>query len=344
MSSNVYLSSDEIEELHVEVSTLCNASCPMCARNYHGYGLTPNPGFGTWKRGDEDRVFTDELKNLKRVIFCGTHGDPLTSPFFLETVDYIRRRFKNVIIEINTNGSLRTLKWWNELLDLLQEKGRIVFGVDGIDTNHLYRQGTDIDKILERMEMTSASKTQVQWDFLVFKHNEHELEYCKKLAKDLNIDKFRVRRTARFKEDKFPVLNKNKEVTHYLEPPFNEDYKHPSYGKIQSVNKVVPTDYEIKCTYKEKKRIYVNSRLEVFPCCYISDENEAMKIDKLRSELDFPIESFNLRSKSWSDILNHPFYKNELVSSFNDKRAYTRCVKTCGVLAREDGQNLVVEL
>ena len=32
---------DNVKEIHVEPTSVCNAECPMCARNINGKGLNP---------------------------------------------------------------------------------------------------------------------------------------------------------------------------------------------------------------------------------------------------------------------------------------------------------------
>ena len=39
-----------------------------------------------------------------------------------------------------------------------------------------------------------------EWDFLVFRHNEHQVESARKLAKEMGFAKFYVRKTGRFKK------------------------------------------------------------------------------------------------------------------------------------------------
>lgn len=337
-----FLTSESIEEIHVEVSNLCNASCPMCARNNNGYGLTENPGWGHWQVGDELLVFSDNLPNLKRVFFCGTHGDPITLPNLPEVVNYCKQ--KNLKVEIFTNGSLRSLDWWNRLLDKMDANDKIVFGIDGIETHHLYRQNTDIKKILERLKLAVKKGIIVQWDFLVFKHNEHELETCRNLAKELGVAKFRLRKTARFSNDKMEVRNSNNEVTHFLEPPVDKSLRHSDFKIIKNLYKSLPENYNISCIYKESKKIYVNSRLEVFPCCYISDNNEKLKLNTDNSQLHVPIDQMSLKNKSWTDILNIPFYREELLKSFQSSNTIRRCIFTCGIVDRETNQNKVIDV
>ena len=32
---------DNVKEIHIEPTSVCNAECPMCARNINGKGLNP---------------------------------------------------------------------------------------------------------------------------------------------------------------------------------------------------------------------------------------------------------------------------------------------------------------
>jgi MoaA/NifB/PqqE/SkfB family radical SAM enzyme len=341
-----YLSPQEIKILHIEISSLCNAACPMCARNNHGAGLRPNFVENQWNLEDIDRVFNDELISLNQVLFCGTHGDPITSNILIETVKRIKE--KKCSIQLHTNGSLRSIAWWTELCSYLDENDRLVFGIDGIETNRLYRQNTDINKILERIKISTDSKAKTQWDFLVFKHNEHELETCKNIAKEMNVDSFRIRKTARFDYwGKFPVKDKSENIIRFLEQPTDSRLIHPDQEKMMLVKKQInqkDLDYEISCLYQASQKIYVNSKLEVFPCCYISDDNENNSINKKLDEIHVPFNDLTLRSKTWNEILNHSFFKNDIVSSFSDKdKTLRRCIKTCS-MNRESNQNEKVQL
>lgn len=333
-----FLSTDTIEEMHVEITNICNAACPMCGRNNGGAGLSPNPGWGSWHDGDELLVFNKCLPKLKKVFFCGTHGDPIAHPKFLDIVKHCKSLGMHV--EIFTNGSLKSINWWKEFANVLGTSDKVVFGIDGIETNHLYRQNTQIEKVLKHLQICANGNPITQWDFLAFKHNEHEINLCQKLAKEYGVDKFRIRKTARFgRGNQFPVLNNSGEITHYLEPPVNEELQHPNIKVIQQIFKKLPDAYKINCLYQEAKKIYVNSRLEVFPCCYISDENERLFLNNNAETVQVPIDHMNLRNSSWNSILNLEFYKEQLVKSFTNNNTLKRCIATCGIIAREQNQN-----
>lgn len=367
-----YLKPETIQEMHVEITNKCNAACPMCDRNIFGSVDKPGKGLSEWSLDDINRVFNKELTNLKIVYFCGTHGDPIAAKYLFEAIKAVKD--KGAAIEMFTNGSLKTEAWWHKFIDILDERDRISFGVDGLETNHLYRQRTNIDKIISHMKIACNGKVRVRWDFLAFKHNEHELENCKKFAKEIGVTDFRVRRTPRFdRYQPYPVLNQNKEITHYLEPPENPELRHPSHDKIKNLrhqtdmtdkktvmeavwfmekNKknvvvkkdgIVDKDWKITCMYQEAKKIYVSSRLEVFPCSYISDNNETFKTIT-EQELKYPEGELCLRDKTWKQVLDHPYYANDLVESFTNNNVIPRCIRTCGVVKRIYEQNLQVKI
>jgi hypothetical protein len=160
----------------------------------------------------------------------------------------------------------------------------------------------------------------------------------------MGVDHFQIRKTARFFTDRFPVLNAKGEVTHVLEPPEDRNLRHPDYFKLQEMGKTLPSEYTINCLYKEYKKIYVNSRLEVFPCCYISDSNERMRLNLAEDPLHVPLELISLRKFSWNEILNVPFYKEKLMQSFEKKSALSRCIRTCGLVQLERNQEQNIDL
>lgn len=369
----MFLKTDTIEEIHVEITNKCNASCPMCNRNIFGAVDRPGRGLTEWTLDDIEKVFSKDLTNLKRVYFCGTHGDPIASKYLFEAIH--AAKIRKLQIEIFTNGSLKTEEWWKKLVAILDKNDRITFGVDGIKTNHLYRQNTNIEKILKHIEICCKGTVRVRWDFLAFKHNEHEIEECKQLATALGVSDFRIRRTPRFDTfDPYPVMNSKKEITHYLEPPVQKEFQHPSHEKMKtitqskskftteqineflesqkSVTDFTIVDYEptekksqwkISCIYQEVKKIYVNSRLEVFPCCYISDDHESFKKFS-KDELKYPLGELSLKDKTWNTILNHKFFAEDLINSWSNNNVIPRCIKTCGIVKREYEQNMKVKL
>ena len=184
-------------------------------------------------------------------------------------------------------------------------------------------------------------------------------------AKEMGVDHFRFRRTPRFDRfNPYPVLDAEGNVTHCLEPPNDPEYRHPSLQemtqflqqvktnpnetlntlqKFKYTDKTLPTtDWKVECIYKESQKMYINSRMEVFPCCYISDQYETFKTIS-NAELKYPFGELLLNEKSWSQILEHKFF-NELIQSWTQSNVIPRCIRTCGIVKREAEQNLKVKL
>jgi MoaA/NifB/PqqE/SkfB family radical SAM enzyme len=347
-----------LRELHVEISSRCNAACPMCGRNVYGGRERDDLAFAEWSKEDSERVFSREFANLRNILFCGTHGDPSVARDCLEIVEVAKRNAPNATVEFYSNGSTRTKAWWSDLAQLLRLERRdghyrghdlAIFSVDGLaDTNHLYRRKTNFAKIMENAEAFIQAGGHARWDFLVFKHNEHQVEEAEVLAKKMGFKSFRIRKTSRFASSpdgpfKHQVQNVRGEIEYYLEPPTLEKFQNRQIEKFhEAVAKAkmgeTRLSEKILCLYKnEFGRIYVNSHLQVYPCCFLSSEamvgNGHVFQDARVKIVDKYGDRFNsLRLFNWEEILNHAWFAKELVESWdNPEESLLRCQRTCGV-------------
>ena len=107
---------NDLVGLHVELTSNCQASCPMCARNHHG-GLE-NP---LLQVNDIDLesfkqfVPPEFLKQLHTVTMCGNFGDPILNKDLISIVEYIATTSPETRIDVHTNGSARNIQWWESL-------------------------------------------------------------------------------------------------------------------------------------------------------------------------------------------------------------------------------------
>lgn len=355
----MYHTFDSIRDMHVEITNRCNAACPMCARNNFGGKTKENLILDEWSKNDIDNIFTNEFVNLENVMFCGTHGDPCVARNTLYAIDRIKTT-TDATIEFYSNASMRSVDWWKSLGSFMNQKkpdhwhyrknDLAIFSIDGLqDTNHLYRRGTNFEKIIENAKAFISAGGIARWDFIVFKHNEHQVEEAEILAKKIGFKQFRIRKTSRFDYspdgyEKWRVKNKKGDIEYYLEPP-TVKYRNPQSEKFQLLlekYKTIEQYYDstkIDCLYKnEFKRIYVNAYAKVFPCCYISDDSypHSNKIyqDTQQKIFEKYGKEFNsLRHVDWNKILTHPWFANDLEISWNKKISETklmRCARTCG--------------
>lgn len=207
---------NNVKTLHMETSSVCNAACPMCPRE-------TDPLFN--KTTDAVSLSLEKVKtlfdikfiqNLNHMYMCGNYGDPAAAPDCIEIFKYFRAINPNISLGIHSNGSLRNKNWWAELGTILfKENDYCYFGIDGLrDTNHIYRVNTNFDKIIENATSFINAGGRAHWEYLVFEHNEHQVEEARELSKKLGFVNFREKVTRRWN------LN-----IPFLKPPKNEKYK-----------------------------------------------------------------------------------------------------------------------
>lgn len=350
---------NSLEEMHVEITNRCNAACPMCARNIFGGAEKPELVATEWVKDDAEKVFSNKFLNLQNILFCGTYGDPAVAKEALSLVE-TAKRLNGVTVEFYSNGSVRNASWWQDLGHLLNQKvsrssskyrdhDLCVFSIDGLeDTNHLYRRKTQFNKIIENANAFIKAGGKARWDFLVFKHNEHQVEEAENLSKKMGFAQFRIRKTSRFANspdgpEKHRVLNSKNEIEYYIEPPSQAQYlnrEKKNFEEVVRKDRLRQLDMNtpIACLKKTQfQRIYISASLNVWPCCFIS--NDAMEAQtKFYRELQSKViqryePGFNsLKTQTWDEILNHPWFKNDLVKSWSDPESkLNRCQRTCGL-------------
>jgi MoaA/NifB/PqqE/SkfB family radical SAM enzyme len=236
----------DIETVHLEMTEACNASCPMCARNLNGGDVNPYLNNRELSISDVERIFPIEfVEQLKRIYMCGNYGDPAVARDTLEAFKYFRQHNKDINLSMHTNGSMKRPEWWAELARVIGRKGYVIFGLDGLhDTNNLYRQGTVWDKIMENVKAFIAAGGRARWDFIVFAHNEHQVEEAEQLSKDMGFEKFQYKKSARFfsnnqgvAKDEHQSQNR-KTTTTLLQAPTNPKYRNAVLDKIKEIGSV----------------------------------------------------------------------------------------------------------
>jgi len=242
----------KVKVLHLEPTSRCNAACPQCAR-YTNDGVTPNPQIELRDLSLDklkESIDNNFIAQLEKMFMCGTYGDPAAHKQTLEIYNYFRKINPKITLGMNTNGSLRTQMFWNELGKVLNhEHDYCVFSIDGLaDTNHIYRRNTNFEKIMENCRAFIDGGGRAHWDMLVFKHNEHQVDECMRLAKDMGFVAFRAKVSKRFTSR--PISG--------LEPP--EVYKpNLTYGSVS-------------CHALKERSIYMDYRGNLLPCCWLAAE------------------------------------------------------------------------
>ncbi len=189
--------------LHLEMSKRCILECPKCPRTIHKGRYTI------------DDLNIDHAKELviktkpKHIVMCGNLGDPIYHPNLIEFTKWLDN--SNHTFAIHTNGSGKKLPWWEELYDSYVNKyNEMWFGVDGLkDTAHKYRVGIDWQQSFDAMCLGVKKGKQVNWQWIPFSFNEHQIDEARKLAKDNGINLV-LRLSGRWDSDKDPLRPSSK--------------------------------------------------------------------------------------------------------------------------------------
>ena len=235
----------DIRVVHLEVTDKCNAACPMCPRTGPGGAVNPHLPLVELRLDDIKAIFPDDfVRQLDHLYMCGSFGDPLVARDTLEIFRHLRRLNPAIRLGMNTNGSGRKPEWWAALAESFQGPlDAVVFSIDGLSTtNHIYRRHTQWEKIMANTKAFVGAGGRATWDFIVFRHNEHQVDQARQLAKSLGFAGFQVKLTARFNTfvsgETRPykaILGRDGKEAYRIHEPENPEYRAVALDEADSV-------------------------------------------------------------------------------------------------------------
>jgi len=239
----------DIKVLHLEPTDVCQAACPLCARE-------------TDKNFKKDRqhhlamgqvlqVFDEEkIKKLDKMFMCGNYGDPAAAKNTLDIFREFRRINPNIVLGMNTNGAIQTTFWWHELAKILnQPQDYVVFSIDGLEnTNATYRRNVNWTKLMSNTRAFIEAGGSAHWDMLVYRHNQHEVDACEQHARDLGFSWFRAKVSKR---------------------GFTESLQFPVGWQQITVDASI-----IECRALKEQSVYIDAQGNLSPCCWLGSRQQ----------------------------------------------------------------------
>lgn len=337
---------NQLKQLHLEISNNCQASCPMCTRNIHGGLPNPKIKITNWTIEEYKTIINQEVLNqIEAVYFCGNYGDPLLNNDLIEMISYSKNINRNIQVTIHTNGSLRSIDWWQELAKIMPENGSVIFAIDGLeDTHSIYRIGTSYKKIIENACAFISAGGNAKWSFLRFLHNEHQVDEARIIAKNLGFTEFTLKDSSRWLlESKFDVLDKNGNKIYQLEKSKYSTIKILDSSIIKNYKKIVET-IEVDCFAQHVKEAYIDAYRHVFPCCWIAmipyhPSARETEIQEIRYHIDNEYQelleslggynALDAMKNTVKEVIESNEYQTVWQHYWDNKKLIT-CARTCG--------------
>ena len=179
--------------LEIEPTTSCNLRCPQCPSGLREFtrntGMLDLPMY---------KKIIDEVHHDLIWLILYFQGEPFLNKKFLEFVRYAAD--KNIYTATSSNAHYFT----DEMAKATVESGldRLIVSIDGVtqEAYGKYRIGGNLDKVLEGTKNLVKWKKQLNsptphiiWQFIAFKHNEHQIPEVKKMAKEIGVDELGIK-------------------------------------------------------------------------------------------------------------------------------------------------------
>lgn len=185
--------------LKIESTNICNLECPFCLdRDRSVFNQDGARGFGRMK-SDFFKNIIDQLAPYAFNVNLYGSGEPLLFPEAYEMFRYAAD--KGIGVRVSSNLSMR--EFTDEMAEKVVSSGieHLIISCHGAsqETYEKYMIKGDFERVQRNMrKLVEARKRLGQklpfmdWQFLIFRHNQHELKKAQQLADDIGIDFLRL--------------------------------------------------------------------------------------------------------------------------------------------------------
>lgn len=176
-------------ELIIEPTNICQLKCPFCYAGKIKY--KQEKGF---MRFSLYKDIIDELSPNALHVFLHLHGESLLHKEICSFINYAHKANLGTTISTNLSMALN-----DKQVEGIIDSGldTLVISIDGItpEVYREYRIGGDFERVIANIKLLVEKRKEkkrktphLEWQFLVMKQNEHQVEKAKKFARELGID------------------------------------------------------------------------------------------------------------------------------------------------------------
>ena len=279
----------------IEPTNHCNLKCPECPS---GLGALTRPlgllNFNDFKK------WIDQIKDTGFYVQLFFQGEPYINKHLPDMIKYAQTN--NVYISISTNGHFVNEK--NVDLVLENAPDKLIYSVDGLDEESYqkYRVGGTFKQadeglrlLIKRRKELNKNKPFVEFQFIVMKQNEHQLDEVRKYCDEVGVDKlvFKTMQISSY-ENAIKFLPTNPKYRRYLVKDETFSIKNKMKNHCFALWRTSVITWDGK----------------VVPCCFDKDAEYTLGI---------------LNGKSFSDIWTSKQYQDFRQSVLDDRKQNKIC-------------------
>lgn len=321
---------------HIEASSICALQCPRCPRAEVPDSLLDRSLDLAFF---QNQIGEDIIKSIRKITFCGNDGDPIYCRDLVDICLWIKTCNPEVAITVITNGSGRSVEWWQNLGHVLDSQDEIHWSLDGWDqdSNINYRINSRWDSIMQGIKAFSSANTKSYrvWCTIAFRFNEMHLAKQQDLARGLGFDLYQLTKSTKF-GSKYPdtygpndLLEPTEKslvsTTHRFQREHTQlssrqrpgnQLKEIFFQRAQHLDK--QKQYSGICLIGNKG-IYINSHGMFYPCCWVSNRYEHnAEWHQLAAS------RFNLYQRTFTQIIQDDFWHTNFLR-FDSLECRTKC-------------------
>jgi len=273
--------------LMIETTNRCNLKCTTCFSHQDGRTKTDMSlkTFIKLLNSNAGRISHISLYN---------YGEPLLNRSTFAMVKYAKQMGIKYV-KLATNGTLLTEAKARAMVNSGLDYVSISLDGASAGTYKQFRIGGNFNTVVKNIERLVAIRDEagrgpeIELQFIIMSHNEHEVADIEALARKLKVDKLRLK----------TVLIKRSKWDHLL--PRNDGYNR--YAGAQ----------ELKTCPKPAEELVVNSDGTVIPCCYVVGKD----VEKFRLG--------NANGQSIEEIMKEEAYSTFAGNCASDKSRNSCC-------------------
>jgi MoaA/NifB/PqqE/SkfB family radical SAM enzyme len=240
--------------LTLDPSNFCQLQCPFCPTG-------ANKGTRAKGRMDFDhfKKFIDRVGPYLIRMELMNWGESLFNPRLPDMIAELKKHGVSLELHENFNNVSE------ETIENLVRSGLDVLSVsvDGLtqETYEKYRIGGNLERVLANLATLARKRTElgqttprIVWQYLVFRHNEHEVDRVESFARERGADEVRIKAPFLPSESKFLAAWMPRNPAFQLYPP-PADLPEPSDGTLPMPNKWVRSALSLRVERFRPRRL-----------------------------------------------------------------------------------------